>query len=111
MSFDRLVEQAIRVLEESLLEPGVRKSAAEMECLLADEFVEFGASGRVYGRRQVIDSLRAESPTRRSFSDFRVRLLAPGVALATYRALRDGEQGKPSRHSLRSSVWQEVGDR
>jgi hypothetical protein len=111
MSPDRSVEQELRVLEEALLKPTVRASAAEIEGLLAEEFVEFGASGRVYDRLQVIESLQAETPTRRYLTDFRVRLLAPGVALATYRAERDGEHGKTVTRSLRSSVWKRVADR
>jgi glyoxylase I family protein len=111
MSPDRSVEQELRVLEESLLEADVRASAAKIKDLLADEFVEFGASGRVYDRCEVLGSLRAESSVRRSLTDFRVRLLAPGVALATYRAERRGEHGKRAVRSLRSSVWKHVGDR
>jgi hypothetical protein len=89
----------------------VRASAADIEGLLAEEFVEFGASGRVYDRLQVIESLQAETPTPRSLTDFRVRLLAPGVALVTYRAERVGEHDKTGARSLRSSVWKRVRNR
>jgi hypothetical protein len=111
VSLDRSVEQQLRMLEESLLEPDVRTSASPIEGLLAEDFVEFGASGRVYDRRQVLDNLRAEIPTRRFVTDFRVRLLAPGVALATYRVARQGEHGKSATRSLRSSIWKQVDGR
>ena len=35
-------------LEEDLLKPEVRKSADRVGRLLADEFIEFGSSGRVF---------------------------------------------------------------
>ena len=37
----------IRRLEEALLVPEVRKSAAQIAALLADEFVEIGSSGQM----------------------------------------------------------------
>lgn len=41
------VAKHLRALEEALLQPDVRKSE-ELVALLADEFIEFGSSGRVY---------------------------------------------------------------
>jgi len=35
-------------LEQSLLRPKIRRSPAAVTALLADDFVEFGSSGRVY---------------------------------------------------------------
>jgi uncharacterized protein DUF4440 len=53
-------EQALLCsLEERLLEPSVRSAADELTDWLADEFVEFGSSGRVYDKPPVIDALLA----------------------------------------------------
>ena len=41
----------IRRLEDALLVPEVRKSAAQIAALLADEFVEIGSSGPNVRRR------------------------------------------------------------
>ena len=41
----------LRTLEERLLQPDVRRSAQAVASLLADEFVEFGSSGRVFKSR------------------------------------------------------------
>jgi hypothetical protein len=43
----------IRRLEEALLVPEVRKSAAQIAALLTDEFVEIGSSGRIYDKNQI----------------------------------------------------------
>jgi hypothetical protein len=105
MNADVSVGQQLRKLEEQLLQSEVRKSAADLDALLANEFVEFGSSGRVFDRRQIIESLRTESPVRRSLLDFKTLPLAPGMVLATYRAVRHGVPGEQPTYSLRSSVW------
>ena len=63
----------------------------EVGYLLADEFIEFGSSGRVYDKRQIIAALQQEmlDPTTRiSLVDFVARRLAPEVFLVTYRTIR-----------------------
>jgi hypothetical protein len=105
------VEQHLRELEERLLQSNVRKSAADLDILLAADFVEFGSSGRVFDKRQIIENLRTESFGRRSLMDFKTVPLAPGVVLTTYRAVRHGDAGKQPTYSLRSSVWKLIDNR
>ena len=40
--------------------PSVRTSREQLDQLLADEFMEFGSSGAVYNKRQVIAELLAD---------------------------------------------------
>jgi hypothetical protein len=94
----------LRKLEEELLRPATRRDSEALAWLLADEFREFGSSGRVFTRREVIEALRSESPNRFSITDFRATLLAEGVALVTYRAIRRDRLDEASA-SLRSSLW------
>ncbi|HKR28205.1 MAG TPA: nuclear transport factor 2 family protein [Acidobacteriaceae bacterium] len=92
----------LRSLEERLLDPEVRRDRTAVASLLAPDFLEFGSSGRTYNRDQILDLLASEPNRPRSvqLTDFAARLLAPHVALVTWRAIRpDGTQ------SLRSSVW------
>jgi hypothetical protein len=99
--YDDAVERHLRELEESLLRSDVRKSARLLE-LLDDAFIEHGSSGRVYTKRDLVDTLMAETPVVQTTSDFAVELLAPDVALVTYRIHR---HSSPPVHTLRSSVW------
>ena len=101
----------LRTLEEQLLQPDVRRSARAIASLLADEFVEFGSSGRVFDKPQIIAALRDEPPIERVLSDFRSTVLAPGVVLVTYRIVRRTASGEPPQHLLRSSVWKLIGGR
>jgi hypothetical protein len=48
---------------------------------------------------------------RRSFVDFKALLLAPGVVLTTYRAIRRGATGEQLSQSLRSYVWKFIDGR
>jgi len=94
----------LRQLEEDLLKPEVRRSADQVGRLIADDFIEFGSSGAVYDKRQIIAALQKEAsepPTRVTLTDFTVRSLAPDVALVTYRSTREGT----STSRLRSSIW------
>lgn len=84
--------------EKLLLDPALRASAEDVTALLHPDFVEFGASGRVWDRASIVSAL-AEDPTVSGEStDFRTAPLADNVVLLTYRVT--GEPG-----SLRSSVW------
>lgn len=98
-------DNAIRRLEESLLNPAVRASSEQLHKLLADDFVEFTSAGCVVNKQQVIEGLLQQSTEHFILQDFRIQPLAPGVVLATYRVTRENAQPGTARHSLRSSIW------
>ncbi|HEX2671548.1 MAG TPA: DUF4440 domain-containing protein [Polyangiaceae bacterium] len=89
----------IRGVEQQLLTAEVRASAEALDRLVSDQFVEFGNSGHVYTKADVIAQMLAAPTVHVDVSDFQVLALAEDVALATYRTPR----------SLRSSVWRREG--
>jgi hypothetical protein len=95
-----MLQDEIRELEARLLKPEIRASADALDRLVSDQFVEFGGSGRVYLKRDVIAQMLAQPNVSVSVADFQVLALSPDVALATYRT------GK----SLRSSIWRREGE-
>lgn len=95
------LERELAGMELALLDPQVRKSERPAQ-LLADDFLEFGSSGHMFSRSEVLESMKTEPDARRSVDDMRVKLLALHVALVTYRVHYDQQ---PSAQSLRSSVW------
>ncbi len=111
------VERAalLRALEERLLDPAVRHSADELSQLLADDFVEFGRSGRVYNKPQIISRHSGELVTGAlpvaKLGDFVARPLAPDAMLLTYRATERAGEGAASSDSRRCSIWQLIGGR
>lgn len=97
----------IRSLEEELFKPSVRRSPEMVGRLLAEDFVEFGRSGRIYDRALTLSSLAAEDAADGSTptaTDFLLRSLAENVVLLTYRSCRQDADGNTT-HSLRSSIW------
>jgi len=102
--------ETIRKLEEQLLKPSVRGSAQDISVLLADEFIEYGSSGQIFDKKQVIEGLQSEGLVEISLTDFEAKPLASGVILATYRAVKHERDGRKS-YSLRSSVWKLIDGR
>jgi glyoxylase I family protein len=108
--------QQLRALEERLLNAsgrGGNGSGGDEDPfdLLADDFVEFSSSGRVFGREDIIEAIRhapAPDSTRRTLHDFRVMELGPDVALVTYQALRFEGRERREVRSLRSSLWKRM---
>jgi 2-oxo-3-hexenedioate decarboxylase len=100
-----VTEEHLRQLEESHLRHEVRSSPESMRALLAEDFVEFGSSGRVFDREAVIASATSERAFQWRLDEFAVRSLAPGVALTTYRLSAWSESEGQARVTLRSSVW------
>jgi|SRR5271165_555568 len=100
------VTAQLRGLEESLLDSAVRRDGDRLRELLAEDFLEFGSSGRVWTRRSIIDLLATEMnffPP--SIEDFQCSFLAENVALVTYRTVRTDPKSGEQLVSLRSSIW------
>jgi hypothetical protein len=105
MQPDALLAKTIGELETRLLQPEIRSSPEELSQLLADDFVEFGSSGQVYNKGQIIQALQQGSGAQYALRDLQIRLLRPGVFLATYRVSRSMMPDQPPAWSLRSSIW------
>src|SRR5215210_3512290 len=105
------VERQLRELEESHLRADIRSSPESLQALLADEFIEFGSSGRIFDRAAIVATLPGQPCFNSRIDDFVVRILSPQVALTTYRlAVWSTSEGQ-SRVTLRSSVWVHRGSR
>ena len=92
-------------LEKKLLDPALRQQPERLAPLLADDFVEFGSSGRTYDKKQVLHVLRRHLPARLAIEEFRIVELSPVAALVRYRARSEPADGEAEKYSLRSSVW------
>jgi hypothetical protein len=103
------IAEHLRALELELLTNTTRKNAARVSSLLADTFREFGSSGRVYPKNDIIIALQEEAPVSISLMNFEMMLLSEGVALVTYQSQKDQQDAPPST-ALRSSIWIQNGD-
>ena len=98
----------IRMLEDRLANPGPSETPGSLGRIVADDFREFGSSGRIFDAAAVLGTLvPAEQRGSRAvigMEGFRVERVAPNVVLATYLARRvDASRVTPP--SLRTSLW------
>jgi hypothetical protein len=95
----------LQACEEAMLDPAVRWDRGLVEALLAEDFLEFGSSGRVRTRERILDLLAAEEYERPAMEDFECAQVADGVALVTYRTVRTDSGTGEKAETLRSSLW------
>lgn len=89
--------------EMELVSPPVRANPDRMNELIAEDFEEFGSSGKVITKADV---LKADGPIPAyALSDFSVRFLEARAALVKYRA------STSDHSSYRSSIWVNVQNR
>jgi len=107
--------ELFRQLEQELHRPDVRSSREAVSARLADDFLEFGSSGRVYDKHLTIDSLAKEGLSDRvtlpEVRDFTARMIAIDAVLVLYRSVRQADGGVPERTTLRSSIWKLIDGR
>jgi hypothetical protein len=100
--------QAVIELELQLQKPEVRAEPGAVEALLHPGFSEFGASGRRWGRTEMLAALAAEQPGGEepaiTATEMTGTRLADDVIHLTYLSQRAG------RRALRSSIWLRTSD-
>jgi hypothetical protein len=109
MSAKRIISKSVAAdllgRELSLLDPEVRRDRERVSEALARDFFEFGASGRVWRREEILDLLATGEFNPPVVEDFACHAIAPDVVLVTYRAIRaDAETGRHET-TLCSSLW------
>ena len=104
MTQEQTLHAHLQELEKRLSQPEVRRSAHDLRELLAEDFREFGSSGRVFNRQQIIEALQNEQPWELSLDQFQAVSLAD-VVLVTYRGTHKRLGSAEASHSLRSSIW------
>jgi hypothetical protein len=90
-------------LERALLDPASRSDAILLDRLIADDFMEVAASGRAFGKDEVLARLPSETGISFQVEDLAVCLLAPTIGLVTYAVIRTAD-AKAVR-SRRCSIW------
>ncbi|MEH6942217.1 DUF4440 domain-containing protein [Bacillus sp. JJ722] len=100
------LKQQLLHLEEKLLKPEIRTSKDELANILADDFFEFGSSGKVLYKDESIDEVSL-SIVQMKLSDFEIHPLSEEIVLSTYRIYNEINQ----QHSLRSSIWKFIDGR
>jgi len=90
--------------EKRLLSVDTRSIVETIDILLADDFLEIGASGAVYDKAKIRRLLPLETPTQRTLSHFSLLCRENDTAVVIYRVVREAEDLPPAE-TARSSVW------
>lgn len=95
--------EVLKRLEEDLWRRETRFDITLMEQVMAEDFFEFGRSGRVYQRSDTLSIAPQLIEAVIPLPDFEARLLAQDVAQVTYNSVvtSDGVVNK----ARRSSIW------
>ena len=110
MQSDTIKQQLIE-LEQLLVQPATRLSVELLNRYLADDFYEIGASGRCFGKVDVLERLPNETPPVITQKNFECRVLAEGLAQLTYRATIQRQGDDTLAYSVRSSLFRFDGEK
>ncbi|MCP3028451.1 DUF4440 domain-containing protein [Halobacillus sp. A5] len=102
---DNNLKEHLKAREQSHLDLNVRKSSAALDEILADDFWEIGSSGRMFDKKECLDS--GVSIAEMTMYNFEIQPLAPDVVLSTYFI----ENHTRKRNTLRSSIWKYIDGR
>jgi hypothetical protein len=97
------ISQTLQELEERLLLREVRQNAREVGRILGDEFREFGSSGQVFSKSEIIELLQSGPTAKSSLQSFQAFSLAEHVALVTYHAVKETIGSEPSESFARDA--------
>jgi hypothetical protein len=97
-SIERLI-----ALEHAMWNSDTRGDRSWMDVHLADDFTEFGYSGRSYTRAEILD--QPVGTIEATLADIAVRAVGRDAALVTYRS------DEPRGSANRGSVWRRVDGR
>jgi ribonuclease HI len=95
---------SLRALEERLWIAAWRFDRAFMQSILAEQFCEIGASGRLYSRAETLSAIPRPIEVELPLAEWAVRELGDRVALVSYRTAELADDGS-TRVSRRASVW------
>lgn len=100
----RLTTAMLRALEESLWRTQTRFDRTHCAKVFADDFIEFGRSGRVWSRSELIEAEPRKIECELPLPEFRTRMLTRELVQATYISIVQNPDGGQDAAN-RSSLW------
>lgn len=102
---DTHTSEILRALEESLWRGVTRFDDTLMDQIFAPDMIEFGRSGRIYSRAELLVGSAGQTEINATLPlpDFSVRFLSDDIALVTYTS--EIHNGSYVERANRSSIW------
>ena len=95
----------IKNLEDEINTPVARNNPFRLNELIADEFIEIGATGKKWDKGSIVRELLKEENIEINTSNFTVRELSEDLRLAMYLSVKINKSDKTEIKSIRSSIW------
>ncbi|MBK5352581.1 nuclear transport factor 2 family protein [Pseudomonas sp. TH41] len=99
------LSQTLLQLEQCLLSQETRRDPKEISNLIADDFIEFSASGSTWTKADLVEQLPHQPFTERTINEFAAKQLSEHTALVTYHCHTISIGQHSPANSLRSSIW------
>lgn len=99
------LEEIIFKLENKLQQPDVRKSVEQLEELISDDLIEFGSSGQIYTRKDVLNNLPVSPEIKFIMTDFKIKILSSDIIQSLFKTEKINQETGSKTHSIRSSLW------
>jgi len=93
----------LKALEVRVMTAAGAGRSHEIADLMADDFLEIGASGHKYSKSDVLEALPALPRRKFMLDDFQIRELAADIVLANYRSRAVAKDSIAWAH--RTTVW------
>src|SRR2546428_4836992 len=97
------LEEKLRELEIRVMTAAGERRADDIRDLVADDFLEIGASGRTYTTAEVLAAIETAPLRKFEVEDFKIVASGSDWTMVSYRAGERSDQG--STTSLRSTLW------
>jgi hypothetical protein len=93
----------LKTLEEELWKAETRFNKSYMEKVFSPDLFEFGRSGRIHTREDLLSAKASEIKAQFPLEDLKIRLISDNVAQVTYNS--HVEYGGVIESARRSSIW------
>ena len=97
------LDEKLRELEIKVMTAAGERRAADIRGLIAEDFLEIGASGRTYTKSEVLAAIETAPLRKFQIEDFKIVASGNDWAMVSYRAGEKSEQS--STASWRSTLW------
>jgi hypothetical protein len=98
------LKEIIYNLEASLLTQEVRSSFEKLNKLMTDDFIEYGSSGLIYNKKDILERLPNKPSPSYSLSNFELIIISESVVQTRFKTRRINLDGS-ELSSLHSSLW------
>jgi len=99
----------MKSLEMSFFDNSIRLSGDKLNELIADDFTEYGRSGKTFNKQEIISMLLNNDAPRVKLENFQIKNLSVDVTIVNYLSYIENENGKIEK-TLRTSIWKLYGE-